>query len=1325
MKKQTDKAATPHLAIDTNTLSKDRNSRDVEVWEHMQRGLIYPAANAIFLSIWLDDKGLSRKELSNLKREIRTHIHTTKSLKDCSTTAILGVGVAYWKGICADENLSIPKGMTFKFPTKDGNSSTVIERSSKSFKGNRADLWFHIKSDKMEACQAVEKYIVEALGARVEKKKSQEAASKSLNPSGKGGKVLGSRFSENLNNPTDPVSIAKHCLIGSEDIEHFGGSYVLAQRFNINWGQIHSMSEDQIEDIIGRKTNDTIIPDRDTRTHIKSARKQDEAGNTTPIMRLGLPFGTSVFAGCPHMAATGSNIGDEAGIYFAGYTKNFQILETIMDSQIGNSKGFMNDRLFDNVKSDLGGFYYIPSIKDLQLHTGEYLESKWEGKKDLNWKRFPGMNWGRLDRHFDTKSENEIMHYNHKEYLFNQTTLSNEERKERNAPSFRILSLLENSFSRWQDNWYIDRKQQELGHITSYVDKFKKEYPKETIPNDIMEASIMIRKGWATRLTLHELASDEYGFRGQRFLTLDGKQLPVDSSNDHTKGRVINGADSFRIQPEEILVGAMPNLSLGEGRYVMLYLSEKERMDGFLADLSEASGVGHNIPAYDQLVELGLDGLVQKVETHRKKLQANKKEYFKSVRDEAKEKSYTDKMEFYESCLLTLKGVSEYALRYAALAFDMSKNMSKGQQWEVNNLKEIGQRMTNIAHSKPATFTEAIQLIFTYHSCLHLNGEPTALGRLDQVLFPFYKADIASGVLTKEGAQEVLDAFCIKLDEKVQSNRIFVEDHQPFGNLAMGGSSGPYPQGASINQWVQQLTVGGCDPKTGKSSYNDLSTMFIRCSSRLPLNTPCLSLRMRKDVPEEVLEEAARAVLSGGAHPIFLNDELFIDGLKQSGDNVGGEDLSKNPKWSSKVTIESARNYACDGCYEPQFPGENWFSLGGFSTLEPLECALNRGKTYSSAGSTYFRGKVVSFTSEHASEIHTYEDLQKLYFKHFEWLNRKRINGQLMGYGANTKFCPTPLLSILIDDCIAKGQDMYSGGAKYNIYGPCYIALSSTINSLYAIRYMVYDKKTAVTSLPELLDCLSCDWGYSMDEPFVSSLSGEVRIKAVEDRYKRLREVALSLPRYGRGNADIDSFGDKIIEGIADISVQTFTEPLSQTVKRFNDLADSFGSEEYPFGIQIQPGVGTFENHVEMGSWNGASADGRRKGTTIASDLSSMPSPSDLPVDHQEAKFVDALAGFAGNGTKKLTDGGPTDFNIREDFPQKDLVKVLKQFAEGNSSNILTITVANPETMEDAMSNPETYDLLRVRTGGWTGYFTAMFPVIQEQHKRRPISIPD
>ncbi len=108
-----------------------------------------------------------------------------------------------------------------------------------------------------------------------------------------------------------------------------------------------------------------------------------------------------------------------------------------------------------------------------------------------------------------------------------------------------------------------------------------------------------------------------------------------------------------------------------------------------------------------------------------------------------------------------------------------------------------------------------------------------------------------------------------------------------------------------------------------------------------------------------------------------------------------------------------------------------------------------------------------------------------------------------------------------------------------------------------------------------------------------------------------------------------------------------------------------------------QRGLGTFENHVTM-----ASAD--ESGSTVASDMSAAPSPADLPIDQ--------------------------------------LVEILQQFAQGKSSNILTVTVANPETFEEAITHPETFDLLRVRTGGWTNFFTSVFPAIQEQYRRRPLS---
>ena len=88
------------------------------------------------------------------------------------------------------------------------------------------------KSDNEDACKIVLNLILTYLKSNTERYYAQPAASKSSNEDGHAGKVLGCRFSENLNNPSDPVTIAKHTIIGCEDIEHLGGSFVLAQRFH-------------------------------------------------------------------------------------------------------------------------------------------------------------------------------------------------------------------------------------------------------------------------------------------------------------------------------------------------------------------------------------------------------------------------------------------------------------------------------------------------------------------------------------------------------------------------------------------------------------------------------------------------------------------------------------------------------------------------------------------------------------------------------------------------------------------------------------------------------------------------------------------------------------------------------------------------------------------------------------------------------------------------------------------------------------------------------------------------------------------------------------
>jgi Dyp-type peroxidase family len=1271
------------------------NDTSHEIWRQVQRGLVYPAPHAVFATFWHAPHGkpLTREVLRRVVKDVRAEIH--RAYGSQNTTAIAGVGFGLWRSWCADEGLPVPAGMELRFPADGGEGSAVFGRSNGTFADSRGDLFFHVKSLNEAHCAAVTDFIrlrLEAEGCiDPSRTVTQAAATKSNEPDHMGGKVLGCRFSENLNNPTDPVSIQANALVGYEDAAHLGASYVLTQRFTINWDLILNMSPEQIEDLVGRTTDDILIPSRDTRSHIRSSRVQDAHGDTMQLLRLSLPFGRSPALDDDDLVAKGASRRDEAGIAFAAYARSARALEEVMDSQIGVADGFMRDRLLSNVRSDVGGLFYIPSVADLGLEPGDLGLDALPDAEDTHWARFPGVDWNRLDRHFKVRSDNGLMFYNHKDYLFSVSTMSGERREAYGPPSNRVTRLLANAFSRWQDNWYFDRSQQELKHLSAYV----AEGYGEDKAREVMGLSIAERMGWTHKVSLGQVfASHAYGFRGRK----------------RVDGNWINGADTYRVHPVELIVGATPNLGLGQGRYVIDYTRADEQESHFFQNLSYASGVGHVVPGFQRVLDAGLGALLDDVA---------------AKRDGAADEK---KRQFYAGVHLALEGVRDACLAYARLAGEMAAGMAETQAAERENLLGIQARMTHLSSGTPRTMLEAAQLIFTLHASLHLIGEPTAIGRLDQMLEPFYRADVDAGRLTDDEAQEIIDCFWIKVGEKVQLNRQFVEDHQPFGNLAMGGSSGAYPQGAANNQWIQQVTVGGTKPD-GSPAYNAVTTFCLRAARRLPLNAPCLSLRVRSDTPREVLREAALALLAGGAHPILLNDDKIIPGLQLSGQNIGaGADVAARAEgcWTSDVSLEAARDYACDGCYEPQIAGQNWFTLGGLPTLLPLECALNQGKTWASAGPMWFRGTRTSYSSPPPAEIRSFDQLVDLFMEHLRLLYAKQVDGQLAGFGNAAGVCPSPLLSALMDDCLDKGLDIYEGGTRYNFIAPCFTALANTIDSLWAVRVMVFDERTACTSLPELVEAMLCDWGRNMAEPFVSTLAGPARIAGRAERFRELRQVALSLPRYGRGQGEIDGFGNELVQRVAETSVRVFTHPVPSTAQRMVDIARRLGTPEKPFGgFQVQPGVGTFENYVEFGAQFGASADGRHSGDPMASDLSAIPSPADLPVQHQETVFLDALKGYTGTGTDALWDGAPTDMTIREDFPVDALERVLAAFAAGQGSNILTITCANPETFAGAAKNPEKYDLVRVRMGGWSEFFVAMFPAHQEQHQRRPLSTPE
>jgi pyruvate-formate lyase len=214
----------------------------------------------------------------------------------------------------------------------------------------------------------------------------------------------------------------------------------------------------------------------------------------------------------------------------------------------------------------------------------------------------------------------------------------------------------------------------------------------------------------------------------------------------------------------------------------------------------------------------------------------------------------------------------------------------------------------------------------------------------------------------------------------------------------------------------------------------------------------------------------------------------------------------------------------------------------------------------------------------------------------------------------------------------------------------------------------------------------------------------------------------------------VDELAWKLIRSFVASLWEARGHPVHQ--ERLRQLREQYDRPGHPFVLLLTPGVGTFEQYVFGGIFAGATPDGRRAGRSIATDLSAAPLPEDLqpilrdagdpqgPLYARQARLMDAMDSWNDASVDHLSDGAPSDFNIREDFPHAKLVEVLRAFADGRGSNIMTVTVANPETLRDAQSEPDRYNLVRVRMGGWTEFYSVLFDAHKEHHRRRTVYLP-
>ena len=398
--------------------------------------------------------------------------------------------------------------------------------------------------------------------------------------------------------------------------------------------------------------------------------------------------------------------------------------------------------------------------------------------------------------------------------------------------------------------------------------------------------------------------------------------------------------------------------------------------------------------------------------------------------------------QFYRAMELVTEGLIIYTKRYGAeCARQAEKCADPARKAE---LLDMADRLNRIIEKPCESYYDALQACFMYQLALLLESQPHGIsyGRLDQYCGKYLEADLASGKLTKEQAQELTDMFILKVAEinKVWSER--------------ATKSGPgYTAG-------QLITLGGID-RDGNDATNAMTYMVMQSSARLKLHNPPLALRLHAGTPEELWEAGIETTKQVGGVPCFEWDDTAIEALVRRG-----------------IPLEEARNYTLIGCVEPCVCGNDFANSGGDGhdsyTILPaaLWCAINNGVNPGKfPGATDKPTGVQCGYLKDMTSMQQVLDAYKAQIDYFCKWQVTMLNCYEYIYAMNM---PLPMLSCTLTGCMESGKDAMWGGAVYNNTGNTSIGHGNVADSLNIIDQVCFRDKIATPA--ELYDALINDW---------------------------------------------------------------------------------------------------------------------------------------------------------------------------------------------------------------------------------------------------------
>ena len=579
--------------------------------------------------------------------------------------------------------------------------------------------------------------------------------------------------------------------------------------------------------------------------------------------------------------------------------------------------------------------------------------------------------------------------------------------------------------------------------------------------------------------------------------------------------------------------------------------------------------------------------------------------------------------------------VCEAMIKYAKKHAELARKMAASEKDPVRKkeLLQIADICEWVPENEPRSFQEALQYYWFVHMGIRKEA-PYHSGpcpaRMDQWLFPYYEKDLKEGKLTRQEAAEMLGLMWVKLNE-------------------LQNVSGSYFEKEAAGSLLQQVTLGGTKID-GRDATNDLSYLILEVAQQIKMPQPGIYVRWHNGIDHNFMVKAIETNRdTRGGIPAFLNDRIAIRNLLSTG-----------------YTYEDAVEWSAAGCLSYVVSHCNLASKIACYIIVPkvLEIALNNGvdpRTGMKIGKS--TGDVTRFTS-----------IEQLYeafwtqYDHFVDIGAKQY---WVAYASKVEHLGTPFTSLIIEDCMKRGLDVYEGGERYPEMGVCFgqRGCVDVADAFAAIKKLVFDDKKI--TMAKLMEALKSNW----------------------EGHEDIHQLCLKAPKYGNDDDYVDDIFNYVSLKCNDIILE---KPNPCTGR--------------PWRVSRPALTG----HYPAGEVTGALPNGRKAKTPLYDAGLS-------PMVGADVNGPTALIKSATKADQMMPYMDSMVLNMKfspsmiQSPPSiEKVLAVLKTFFDRGGWHV-QFNITSREDLLEAKKNPEQWKSLIVRVAGYSAYFVDLPPAVQDE----------